>query len=578
MREKKLLIIFAILLCSTLFFGINTVPAKASGNQDGIPILMYHHILKKSENGQPQNASILNLEAFEEQMKYLSEQGYYTATLSEFAAYMNGQISLPNRTVVITFDDGYKSNYLYAYPVLKKYGLKAGLFLVTSWISDKPVTFNPTGLQFLSWPELNEMRGVFEYGGHTNALHYTNKGVPALLTESEQVILKDFETSRKIVNTPFFAYPYGGHNKRTTELVNMSGYKFAFTTTPANAKSGNNSYEIGRKAVGPSTTMAAFKEMVKSGSSIEGWTRSGTKWYYLDANGAKQTGWLKWGRYWFYLDQSGAMKTGWVKSGSSWYFFENSGIMLTGWNKQGANWYYFDQSGAMRTGWVKSDGTWYLLEQSGAMRTGWVKSDGNWYYLGSNGAMKTGWVKSDGTWYYLEPSGAMKTGWVKSDGTWYYLEPSGAMKTGWVKSDGYWYFLEPSGAMKTGWLKSDGTWYYLEPSGAMKTGWLQSAGDTYYLDGGGSMRTGWAAVSGKWYYFENNGVRKTGWLETSEGKYFLNNDGTMATGWIQTKEKWYYLYSTGLMAVNTEIDGYQIGSDGTRVEVPVEVPDTQTTP
>ncbi|MFK9090168.1 polysaccharide deacetylase family protein [Bacillus salipaludis] len=554
MREKKLVIIFAILLCSTIFLGITTTPAKASGNQDGIPILLYHHILKKSENGQPNNASILNLETFEEQMKYLNEQGYYTATLSELDAYLRGQITLPNKTVVITFDDGYKSNYLYAYPVLKKYGFKAGLFLVTNWIAANPVTFNPTGFQFLSWPELNEMRNVFEYGGHTNDLHYRNRGIPALLSESEQVILQDFEISRKIVNSAYFAYPYGGYNKRTTELVKMSGYKFAFTTTPANARVGNNSYEIGRKSVGPSTTMAAFKEMVKSGSSKEGWSRVGSKWYYLDENGVKKTSWLKWGRYWFYLDQSGLMKTGWIKSGGAWYFIDGSGVMQTGWVKLGGSWFYFDGSGIMKTGWIKSDGSWYYLNGTGVMQTGWIKLGGSWYYLGSNGVMRSGWVPAEGKWYFFDSVGAMKTGWINSGGKWYYSESGGSMRTGWVKSEGSWYFFDVKGVMKTGWIKSDGKWYYLDSGGAMKTGWLP--------------------YDGKWYFLESNGSMKIGWLESTEGKYYFKSDGTMDTGWIQTKEKWYYLYSTGLMAVNTEIDGYQIGSDGTRVEVP----DTETTP
>lgn len=386
---------------------LKDVPIHAAGTQDGIPVLMYHHLLKKSENHDPRNNSILNLEEFEKQMAFLSNQGYYTATLSELAAYLQGQISLPNKTVVITFDDGYKSNYLYAYPILKKYKFKAGLFLITNRIAEQPVPFNPNSLQFLSRQELKQMEDVFEYGGHTHALHYSNNGVPALLSEPEQVILKDLQSSRNIINTRFFAYPFGGYNKRTMELLNMSGYKYAFTTTQRNAKIGNNPFEIGRKAVTPFITMARFEKMVKSRASNEGWVKSGNNWYYLTGNGTKKTGWLHWGRYWYYLDQNGVMETGWVKSKSVWYYLDKSGVMETGWVKQGTNWHYLDESGAMRTGWAKSEGKWYYLDRSGVMKTGWIRLGKDWYFLDRSGVMKTDWIKSGKNWYYLNSSGVM---------------------------------------------------------------------------------------------------------------------------------------------------------------------------
>ncbi|WP_223820853.1 L,D-transpeptidase family protein [Bacillus sp. S3] len=203
---------------------------------------------------------------------------------------------------------------------------------------------------------------------------------------------------------------------------------------------------------------------------------------------------------------------------------------------------------------------------------GWVLADGKWYFY-ANGVAKTGWLSTGGVWYYLDGSGVMKTGWVLDNGKWYYLEKSGAMKTGWLLTGGKWYYLEKSGTMKTGWLFNGGKWYFLDNSGAMKTGWLANGGKWYFLENSGAMKTGWLANGGKWYFLDNSGAMKTGWLNDGEKKYFLDNSGAMKTGWAAIDGKWYYFYPSGSMAVNTVIDGWEVGPDGVWI-VPVPAPVT----
>src|SRR5690606_18803891 len=77
-----------------------------------IPVLMYHAVLPAADNPNPNNASIINLEAFEAQMGYLHEEGYYTASLAELEQFVHGRLVLPEKTVVITFDDGYENNVI----------------------------------------------------------------------------------------------------------------------------------------------------------------------------------------------------------------------------------------------------------------------------------------------------------------------------------------------------------------------------------------------------------------------------------------------------------------------------------
>ncbi|CAH2716448.1 hypothetical protein BACCIP111895_03635 [Neobacillus rhizosphaerae] len=506
LKLKKITFILFFLTSTLLLFN-TSASAKENRKQSGIPILLYHNILKKNENYSPRNSNIINLDAFEEQMKYLHDQGYYTASLFELGAYLRGEMTFPGKTVVLTFDDGHKTNSVYAYPILKKYGFKATGFLITDRISNTPVPFDAKELQFLSWSEVDAMKDVFQYGSHTKGLHRFINGKAALLTESEEVILQDFETSRNLLTTDYFAYPFGTYNKRTIELLKMTGYKYAFTTVAVNAKIGNNPFELGRKSVVPSTSLKEFKEMVKGGTSIGGWSKVNNKWYYLDGSGTKKTGWLKLGQSWYYFDEKGVMKTGWTKSGKSWVYLDSSGVMKTGWLKSGNNWYYFEESGEMKTGWLNKGGKWYFFESSGSMKTGWLSKSGKWHYF------------------------------------------------------------DQSGVMKTGWISNKSKWYYFDETGMMKTGWFQSADKWYYLTADGSMKTGWTSHKGNWYFFENSGIMKIGWLDLSGKKYFLNNDGVLATGWNEIEGKGYFFYKEGLMAANTVIDGYQLGKDGARIEV-----------
>lgn len=229
----------------------------------GIPILLYHHILKRSENTFIGDPAVINLEDFEAQMKYLYDQRYHTATMTELESYLRGG-KLPNKTVMIAFDDGLKTNYIYAYPILKKYHFRAVAFLITGRISQKPVPFNPKKLQSLSWPEVNAMRDVFEYGSHTNALHDEVLGLPALIAEPDQVILKDLTTSKNILKTNYFAYPFGAFNSRTIRLLKMAGYQYAFTVERVDVRFGDNPYMLGRIGIYPSTTLKQFKRIVQN--------------------------------------------------------------------------------------------------------------------------------------------------------------------------------------------------------------------------------------------------------------------------------------------------------------------------
>lgn len=148
-----------------------------------VPILTYHHV-----NLLEGDMVTVSVNHFEEQMSFLRRKGYHSLFISELVEWMQGKRTLPGKSVVLSFDDGFWDNYDYAFPVLKKYGLKATIFVVTGWISEerdpdrtREVIPHHQGNQLiaqgrghqiaLTWPEVKEMQesGLIEIESHTHS-------------------------------------------------------------------------------------------------------------------------------------------------------------------------------------------------------------------------------------------------------------------------------------------------------------------------------------------------------------------------------------------------------------------------
>ena len=281
------LIISGLILCAILFFIYNKIPSarryirgkagkmavqnvfntknkgKSGEWAKDIPVLMYHHLLKDDENPYKDNGAVLSVETFREHMSFLYKNGYYTVGLNELEMFVRGEINLPGRSVLITFDDGYKSNYEYAYPILKEYGFKAAIFLISSWNTDEIVSFDAGDLQYLSWNEIEGSRDVFEYASHTHDLHRLDEnGQGYLVTRPLDEIRQDLETSMKTLDTAYLAYPYGHYNKQTLKILKKLGYRMAFTVKPGRVRPGNSLLELSRYAIFPGISQEDFKRMI----------------------------------------------------------------------------------------------------------------------------------------------------------------------------------------------------------------------------------------------------------------------------------------------------------------------------
>jgi len=207
--------LMALALCALLSFVC--IAWMFHDTSRDVPILNYHQI-----NDTAQNALTVNTEQFETQMKYLAEQGYHSITPSEMLdAWENGS-ELPEKPVIITFDDGYVDNYSNAFPILQKYNLKATIFLIPDYVNVYP--------NYLTWAQAAEMQrsGLIHFGSHT-----MNHSVLTELSQTE--LRRQLVDSKQAIEwhlkqpVTFIAYPCGAYNQQVIERTNDAGYRAAFT-------------------------------------------------------------------------------------------------------------------------------------------------------------------------------------------------------------------------------------------------------------------------------------------------------------------------------------------------------------
>ena len=231
-----------------------------------IPVLLYHHIATEDEIetfGWQNNGSIVSLTNFREQMGYLKQHNYHTATLNELELFIDGKLDLPKNTVVITFDDGYLSNVSYAYPVMREYGFKGSIFMVGETSERDESNLSPEELPHIPANEIYKYEDVFEFGCHTYGLHNKNaEGIPLLESLSKEEIIEDLTKNNELFNTSYMAYPYGSYNLNTIVYLQELGYTMAFTVDHGYVSKDSSKYELPRIVVSPKTTLETFKTYV----------------------------------------------------------------------------------------------------------------------------------------------------------------------------------------------------------------------------------------------------------------------------------------------------------------------------
>lgn len=232
------------------------LPSTFTRKAQHVPVLLYHHLLPAAEHD-GRNGAIVSVEDFQQQMDYLFKNGYHPVTLADLYLFVRGQKELPEQSVVITFDDGYRSNYDYAFPILWRYRFRAVLFPITSYIEN----YHPW-LPHMGWDEMAAAAGVFEYHSHSHALHFYMGARAAILVTPEEQLRNDLRHSRELLDCFAFAYPFGVWSRDAIRILKETGYKMAFTIRAGNVAPGDNPFLLRRHIIRPTTTLQNFSTIL----------------------------------------------------------------------------------------------------------------------------------------------------------------------------------------------------------------------------------------------------------------------------------------------------------------------------
>ncbi len=217
-----------------------------------IPILDYHNFTTEESSSYK-----INIIEFEKQMGYLAAHNYSVISLSELLAGLRaGQ--LPPKPIVITIDDGYKSTYTLAYPVLRKFNFPATLFIYTNFIEKNNGS--------LTWEEIREMTSHnIEIGSHTlshcNLLKYKkNENYETYLARirREVFLSKEILESKIGSKVKFFAYPYGVYSPIIKNLVIQAGYEGILNANSMNNTLNTHLFSLNRQIIFGQSSFNSF--------------------------------------------------------------------------------------------------------------------------------------------------------------------------------------------------------------------------------------------------------------------------------------------------------------------------------
>ena len=240
-------------------------------------VLLYHEIIKKEDyNSNGDGGSEINVnqnyqdrlpeqlftfrEEFKKQMDYLNKRGYTTLSLQDIINVYYGEKNIPEKSVLITFDDMYKSVLLYAYPLLKKYNFNAVGFVVSEWLFNNVKSYSSSESVCLAKSELKKMSDVFEYANHSAKLHTRQDGATALQTVDKKIFFEDTRECEKFIDyNDVYAYPFGVYSDKVIQWLNDLNYHLAFTSEIGGNDISTSPFE--RNAVLLDKSLKEFKEI-----------------------------------------------------------------------------------------------------------------------------------------------------------------------------------------------------------------------------------------------------------------------------------------------------------------------------
>lgn len=226
-----------------------------------VPILMYHRLASgdTSEGVQRRDPYLLAESAFEEQMQYLYRSGYSTMPLSDFVSYVNGKTVLPQKPVIITFDDGNRSDYVTAYPILRRFGFAATFFVTVGSVG------SPESLS------VEQIRDMSHSGMATESHSLTH---PYLTKLNREGIERELGESKEILESKtgkavhFLSIPNGTYNDTVKRVAKELGYLAILTSDLGINNAKSDLYSLRRIAIKNGISLPHFASLLKGQSML----------------------------------------------------------------------------------------------------------------------------------------------------------------------------------------------------------------------------------------------------------------------------------------------------------------------
>lgn len=229
-------------------------PTTPSQYATQVAVLNYHFFYDGSRGNHCGETICLDSRKFEEQLKYLKDNGYKTLTIEEYRAWIYGEIEVPRKSVLLTIDDGAmgtgKENGNQLIPLLEKYDLHATLFLITAW-----------------WPKENYSSPNLDVESHGYDLHISatcnGSSKARALCLSKQELVSDLQESIRLLGTKTaFCYPFYSSNETVRQATKEAGFALGFGGGNVKSTRNSNKYLIPRYPIYDSITMNQFKNMI----------------------------------------------------------------------------------------------------------------------------------------------------------------------------------------------------------------------------------------------------------------------------------------------------------------------------
>ena len=243
----------------------------APDRRPSVPILMYHEI---SPAGETDSCLAVSPGAFAGQLAYLHEAGFQTVTAGRLAEVLAGSPGgLPDRAIVITFDDGFEDFHRRALPLLDQYGYTATVFVTTGWVQDAgPHAAGQRPGRMLSWSQVAEVaQAGMEVGAHSWQ-HPQLDQLPGAALREELYASKAQLEDRLGRPVPGLAYPFGYSSTRVRRIAREAGHHYGCAVSNALLNPAADLLALPRLTVRRSTSPQVFRQ-ISQGSNVS--------WLYL---------------------------------------------------------------------------------------------------------------------------------------------------------------------------------------------------------------------------------------------------------------------------------------------------------